>query len=264
MEIGSRGATNTNEEFIALPAMATLQILSFYETIPTKHVGIVVERHSAFLGLPNETLIGLQATQSTLCKFPDRNNSNYGYVRHSLRRIIDIVSRKRTENAPEAVSVIEKKNDPRQGWIPNTVSKVGKTAMGLLEIAGSMEEPHDFSQAEVDVVAIHGLGGSPSRSWINNEASTLWLRDFLQADFPTARVMSYGYKTDTALLTHPEGLSQLANDLLDNLLASRLDMASQRPIIFIAYSFGGLILKKVHYPYLKFGLRSKFSRPFCS
>ncbi len=119
-------------------------------------------------------------------------------------------------------------------------------------------------QADVDIVAIHGLGGSPSRSWINNEANTLWLRDFLQADFPTARVMSYGYKADTALLTHPEGLSHLVNDLLDNLLASRLDMSSQRPIIFIAYSFGGLILKKVHYPCLKFGLRSEFTRPFCS
>lgn len=145
MQIGSREAMNTNEEFISIPRLANLQIVSFHETIPTKHVGIVVERHSAFLGLPHETLVGLQATQSTLCKFPNRNNSNYGHVGNSLRLMIDSVSRKRIENAPEAVSVTKKKNNSRQGWIPNTVSKVGKTAMGLLEMAGSMEEPHDFS-----------------------------------------------------------------------------------------------------------------------
>jgi hypothetical protein len=242
MKVGSVEAQATNESFrhIAAP----IQIVSFYETIPTKSVGIVVQRDSAILGFPGETVLSANATQMDLCKFPDRNSPNYQHVQYVLMNLVQ--SRK---DIPEATSFITT-DVPRQGWIPNMVSKVGKTAMGLLEMAGSMEDPRDFSQAEIDIVAIHGLNGSPSRSWINNEAHTLWLRDFLQADFPIARVMSYGYKADTALLTSPTGLVRLADDFLDNLLAARLVAVSSRPIIFIAYSFGGLVLKQVHPYYL--------------
>ena len=78
-------------------------------------------------------------------------------------------------------------------------------------------------------------------SWIN------WLDDeeMLPAAFPTARILSYGYRSDwfgeAALNTRA---ATIAEGLLDELRTARKD-APLRPLIFIAHSFGGLVLLKV-------------------
>ena len=67
----------------------------------------------------------------------------------------------------------------------------------------------------------------------------------LPAAFSAARILRYGYRSDwfgeAALDTRA---ATIAESLLDELQSSRED-CSNRPLLFIAHSFGGLILMKV-------------------
>jgi hypothetical protein len=246
MEHMSEQTQQVHTDFLRLLHESALEIYTFYEELSSPIIGIVVDRSSTTFSVPNEVAISLQARHRDLCKFPNRESPNYQRVRVALKRLCIYASQKRS-SGEELSAPIPKPMNQLSGWMPNIVSKTGKTAMGLLEMAGSMEVPQDFSHADIDIVAIHGLGGSPIRSWINNGASHLWLRDFLQADFPTAHVTSYGYNTESALRDNTLDLSLLASDLLDNVIIARSGSTKEnlRPIAFIGYSFGGLILKKV-------------------
>lgn len=250
LEISSAQVQSAQTDFLHL--LSPLKIFSFYEEVATKSVGIVVERFSTTLLVPNETVISLHATHGDLCRYSGGASENYRIVRGALKELREYASLKRIASLrrihdKKPAAPIPRYSDTFLNWMPNVVSKIGKTALGLLEMGGSMENPKDFSHADIDIVAIHGLGGSPVRSWINNTANTLWLRDFLQTDFPTARIISYGYNVEPALCNNTLDLSLLASDLLDNVMNARsiLPQEKLRPIAFIGYSFGGLILKKV-------------------
>ncbi len=94
--------------------------------------------------------------------------------------------------------------------------------MGLLEMAGSMEQPKDYLDAEVDIVSPSmAFGGSPVRSWTNKSPQTMWLRDMLQVDVSTSRVMSYGYRTEGVLRRKKFDLDRLAEDLVDSIIDAR-------------------------------------------
>ena len=43
-----------------------------------------------------------------------------------------------------------------------------------------------------DIVAV-GLGERPESGWIHPATSTLWLRDFLPIQFPSTRILTFGY-----------------------------------------------------------------------
>ena len=109
-------------------------------------------------------------------------------------------------------------------WIPCVASKKGTTSMGLLEMAGSMEQPKDYIDAELDIIAVHGLRGSPVRSWINRSPRTMWLRDMLQLDLSTSRVMSYGYRTEDVLRQNKFNLERLAEDLVSSIIDARAEI----------------------------------------
>ncbi|KAK6448633.1 hypothetical protein FP744_10004883 [Trichoderma asperellum] len=54
---------------------------------------------------------------------------------------------------------------------------------------------HDPRDADVDIVAVHGLGSSVETTWTHKQSGKLWLRDFLHLDFPKARIMTYCHNT---------------------------------------------------------------------
>ena len=76
----------------------------------------------------------------------------------------------------------------------------------------------------------------------------------LPAEFPTARIFRYGYPSDwygehavkTRAATIAEGLLDELNDIREE--------HTKRPIIFIAHSFGGLVLVKVNLSNIIYGL----------
>jgi hypothetical protein len=74
----------------------------------------------------------------------------------------------------------------------------------------------------------------------------LWLRDFIPATFSGARVMSYGYDAAFALSSSVSSVDTAATSLLDLIHGARQKpQEKRRPIIFIAHSLGGIIVRRV-------------------
>jgi hypothetical protein len=96
---------------------------------------------------------------------------------------------------------------------------------------------------------VHGLGGHWLQTW-QHDNGQVWLRDFLpgqlrQADV-RARIMSFGYNANTTFTKAVGGISDQAMMLLDRLEGRRMRKdEQQRPILFLAHSLGGLVVKKV-------------------
>jgi pimeloyl-ACP methyl ester carboxylesterase len=82
----------------------------------------------------------------------------------------------------------------------------------------------------------------------------MWPRDLLPQDLPTARIATWGYDADVVRF----GVSVAgANNLRGhgkNLATdvgtwrARTETPDQRPIIFVAHSLGGLVVKQVYEP----------------
>ncbi|KAL8375128.1 hypothetical protein RB599_001725 [Gaeumannomyces hyphopodioides] len=94
----------------------------------------------------------------------------------------------------------------------------------------------------VDLVAVHGLGGHRTRTWQHPETRAYWLQEFVPADIKNARVVAYGYNSAVAFSKSTAGVEDFARDMLERLKTVRQD--SDRPIIFICHSMGGLVVKK--------------------
>ncbi|KAF8529705.1 hypothetical protein BU17DRAFT_36641, partial [Hysterangium stoloniferum] len=94
------------------------------------------------------------------------------------------------------------------------------------------------------IVAIHGLDGHREASFTADNG-VFWLQDLLPEALPFARILTYGYDART----QGENRSQqtlygISGDLVVKLSAFRISNGTgHRPLIFIAHSFGGIILK---------------------
>ncbi|KAG8845944.1 hypothetical protein FRB91_001307, partial [Serendipita sp. 411] len=73
----------------------------------------------------------------------------------------------------------------------------------------------------------------------------MWLRDLLPHDFPNARILTYGYDANTRSFAQmsTQNIFRHAEAFAEDLSTLRRKH-SQRPIIFLAHSLGGIILKR--------------------
>lgn len=93
---------------------------------------------------------------------------------------------------------------------------------------------------EIDGAGRKGEGDSQGKD-------VFWPRDLLKDDFPTARIMTFGYNTNITQGYHATNQSNIfshARDLLYELEAKRRKVAG-RNLIFIAHSLGGILVKEV-------------------
>ncbi|KAH8894167.1 hypothetical protein GQ53DRAFT_858785, partial [Thozetella sp. PMI_491] len=102
---------------------------------------------------------------------------------------------------------------------------------------------YEDKDADVDVIAVPGLGSHAMGTWKSPKSDKIWLRDFLPHDIAGIRILVYGY--DTSLLNSDSraSIEDLGSGLLASLLALRANTA-YRPILFIGYSLGGLVVKE--------------------
>ncbi|KAM0139062.1 hypothetical protein ACHAP3_003330 [Botrytis cinerea] len=129
----------------------------------------------------------------------------------------------------------------------------------------------DCEKPVIDIVAVHGLGATPSTTWTkaptlqehldrHTEPSTTapptrankfegrinWLSNpkMLPADVTNARIMTFNYDSnwygDDAVKVR---LDHVADDLRRKILRQRRNCSS-RPLIFIGHCFGGLVIEK--------------------
>ena len=79
------------------------------------------------------------------------------------------------------------------------------------------------------------------------ESGKLWLKDFLPEKLPEARIMSFGYDSKVFSKSAAD-IDDVAVNLLDRLNNKRTDVDSKRPVLFVAHSLGGIVVKKAGYP----------------
>lgn len=99
-------------------------------------------------------------------------------------------------------------------------------------------------------IAVHGLAGHPFGSWRqrNTKGITeqfMWLRDELAIDFSRMQVMLYGYDSQLSDSQSFQNIDDLARTFISLLKTTGPVQYSAKPIILLAHSLGGILVKRV-------------------
>jgi len=103
---------------------------------------------------------------------------------------------------------------------------------------------------QVDVVFVHGLNGDPHNTWTAEKSKIFWPEQLLPLvlEEERARILVYGYDADVTSFTDGASRDKIHNHaehLIAELAANRrIRKATERPIIFVAHSLGGLVVKR--------------------
>ncbi|KAG0645259.1 hypothetical protein D0Z07_8821 [Hyphodiscus hymeniophilus] len=97
------------------------------------------------------------------------------------------------------------------------------------------------------IIAIHGLSGDSFTTWTHKN-KILWLRDLLPYDLKdvssSARIMTYGYDVGMFGKARTSRVFDFAGNMLSSIKDKRTGDAKHRPLIFLAHSLGGIVLKQ--------------------
>ncbi|KAI1392648.1 uncharacterized protein F4822DRAFT_425851 [Hypoxylon trugodes] len=143
--------------------------------------------------------------------------------------------------------------NPSQQALQGGVTQSKELSIPPITVVKTCEKPERFGlfpvhvsdPFDVDVVAVHGLGGDWEETWTDSDTGKMWLRDFLPLQFSNIRIWSFGYDSSYTLSQSVNTIDDAARSLIDGLAGERLKpSAKKKPIIFIAHSLGGIIVKK--------------------
>ncbi|TXC01070.1 hypothetical protein FocTR4_00009367 [Fusarium oxysporum f. sp. cubense] len=146
---------------------------------------------------------------------------------------------------PEAPST--QQNPPRDESVPRPAGK-------------PIQILHDDSNANIDIVAVHGLAANPDYAWVwqpkNNPPGCPgyptkhfnWLGELLPLELSSkqvsCRVMTFNYDSKWFMNAPQQRLSNISDKLLASLRNMRDKQVTGRPLIFIGHSFGGNIIEQ--------------------
>ncbi|MCJ1385543.1 hypothetical protein MMC17_008666 [Xylographa soralifera] len=112
---------------------------------------------------------------------------------------------------------------------------------------------HCPPEPSIDICIVHGINGNAIDTFAKKHESYqeepifMWLRDLLpeEDDLKDARTMTYDYNSKLFDRKDTSVLNDWASDLLDEIDKLRdINMKSTRPVIFIGYSFGGIVTRE--------------------
>jgi protein SERAC1 len=135
------------------------------------------------------------------------------------------------------------------------LSKASATPQLVVQRFGLTEvhSPVPAASALVDLVFVHGLNGDPHNTWTSKESNCFWPRDLLPRyiEEQKVRVLVYGYDADVTAFAGAgvtkDKVHNHAEKLVAALFANRQlcrPRAMDRPIIFVAHSLGGIVVKQ--------------------
>ncbi|KAI1478702.1 TPR-like protein [Daldinia eschscholtzii] len=110
-------------------------------------------------------------------------------------------------------------------------------------------DPTDLpcEDTEIDIIAVHGLGSNVDWTWkwrdkTGQRPSVHWLRDpnMLPGLLPRARILVYNYESRWDSKAPRTRLQLCSESLIDDI--HNVCKQSQRPIIFVGHSLGGLVV----------------------
>ncbi|KAK6833360.1 hypothetical protein PG987_008054 [Apiospora arundinis] len=114
-------------------------------------------------------------------------------------------------------------------------------------------------ERRVDIVFVHGLGGSSRKTWsFNRDLEFFWPLKFLpfESDIQDARISTFGYNSDFRPGSGKTKVSILdfSKDLLYDLKYAQDELETgteelgmgEKPIIFVVHSMGGLLVKEAY------------------
>ncbi|TVY71558.1 Vegetative incompatibility protein HET-E-1 [Lachnellula suecica] len=109
---------------------------------------------------------------------------------------------------------------------------------------------HCPSEAFIDFIFVHGLGGGSRKTWSKTSSLThFWPQEWLPKDpaFKCVRVHSFGYDSDWAKGKGGcQNVHHFGKSLLGELSTSPHVGHSTTPIVLIGHSMGGLVIKKAY------------------
>ncbi|EHK23526.1 uncharacterized protein TRIVIDRAFT_64038 [Trichoderma virens Gv29-8] len=113
----------------------------------------------------------------------------------------------------------------------------------------SLNDAEDDSGDTIDIIAVSGLSSHPFGSWKERGGTFMWLRDEVAKTAKRARVLLYGYDTTLVNSESFQDIGDIATRLSSDVNAIRGARSAQEafvptPIVFIAHSLGGLVVKE--------------------
>lgn len=130
------------------------------------------------------------------------------------------------------------------------MSQGGKQSSDPLGLHLVCDNPHPSG----DIIFVHGLGGTARKTWSwERNVNYFWPEWLAEEDGLSAyRIFTYGYNSNFKGAGTNLNIIDFAKDLLFQMLVFsdglREDCVSvgQQPIIFVAHSMGGLVVKKAY------------------
>lgn len=122
---------------------------------------------------------------------------------------------------------------------------INNVELGLVLLS---EETYKKSDGSVpcpwlDIVAIPGLIEEPLQTWTHPQTGHFWLRDSLPTAFISARIFTFHYPSYLLLSDEKAHIGLYAEKLLSDLKTVGAGK-DNRELVFIAHSYGGLLVKK--------------------
>ncbi|RMJ08730.1 hypothetical protein CDV36_011652 [Fusarium kuroshium] len=111
---------------------------------------------------------------------------------------------------------------------------------GITEISEGVPD-----NCKADIVFVHGLTGNSHSTWRHESAELPWPEELLVKDISDCKILKYDYDVSGIHSLDNGTLRDLAADFLYELVNWRQDNQSERPIIFVAHSLGGLVVKRM-------------------
>lgn len=143
-----------------------VQLRSFFETLPT-HLGLVVEKSSAVLGLPGEEIQLLNADHLNVCKFENPSDNNYCTVRNAF--ITTITSIEKTYLSPKT-----QQRDDQMKTLSNFLGVVERPTTDLANMVHHQTEGSCswLTDKSIFLNWQQGLENSPKFYWLSGEPAS--------------------------------------------------------------------------------------------